>query len=571
VFGKHWQASPRIHDVTIERSVSIPMSDGTVLSGDLFRPATAGRFPALLGVHAYDQAMQSAPSRPQIVQWKNALAEAGDPQFYVRRGYVHLLVNVRGTGRSQGEYGHYGPREVKDIAEIIEWLSRQPWCDGKVGMFGASYFSVCAKQVAALNPPALKCVFAPYGYTDFYRDKFYHGGILAAAFLSTWSQSLAGVRVRGWSADTYGPEEFERRLKELRSNRDLQAIPALAAALSAPQSGAHPLLIDVMMNSEDGPYWWERNPKLEEIRVPILMGGSWDMFLLHMPGEFRAWDKVRAPKKMLIGPPVYLDRPLYQYAFESLRWFDHWLKGNDTGYLAEPPISIFITGEDSRWLQADEWPLPQTIWQPFYLHANGLLSEHEHWPHEGGTSYEDNTYNGRGGVDFQSPPLVERTEIVGPITATLFVSTTESDLLLFASLWDIHPNGRRQLLTRGWLRGSLRAVDPSKSKPWLHHHTFQNPVAIATTNPVSYDINLVPIGHVFKTGHRIMLRVSSSDTEQPGTFFEKLSQGHVLQQRPSWVTIHHDADHPSSISLPIISGNRVGTFLSGGVGLDLVK
>lgn len=566
MFSKHWELSPRSHGVHVERNVGIPMSDGAVLSADVFRPDTGGQFPALLGVHAYDQAMQSAPSHPRAMQGRNAQAEAGDPRFYVRRGYAHVIVNARGTGLSTGEYSHYGPRDVDDVIEVIAWIAAQPWCSGGVGMFGASYFSVCAKQVAARNPPHLKAVFAPYGYTDFYRDKFYHGGILAISFLTFWSRQLAGVKVRGWSRENLGDEEYERRLAALRGNRDLMVVPELAAAVASPDSGAHPLIVDVMMNPLDGPYWWQRNPVLENIRVPILIGASWDMYFLHLPGEFRAWDRIPAPKKMIVGPPLYLDRPLYQYAFESLRWFDHWLKGNDTGYMDEAPITLFVTGEDNRWLESTEWPLPQTRWYPFYFHANRLLSEHEHWPFEGASNYEDNIYNTRGGVMFMSPPMVERTEVIGPIVATLYASTTEPELLLFVSLWDIGPDGKEQLLTRGWLRGSLRQEDAERSTPWLCHHPFSEPAAVDVERPNRFTVNLVPVAHVFRTGHRIGVRVSSSDVEPLISFFDKMGQGHALQQRPSWVSIHHDAEHPSMVSLPITSGNRIGTYMSGGDG-----
>jgi hypothetical protein len=566
MFGTHWQLSPRAHSVEVERNVSIPTSDGTCLSADIFRPQGPGRFPGLLGVHAYDMAMQSAPSRPQAIQGRNAQAEAGDPNFYVRRGYVHVIVNARGTGRSQGEYSHYGPRDAQDIADVIAWMAEQPWCTGGVGMFGASYFSVCAKQVAALNPPALKAVFAPYGYTDFYRDKFYHGGILAHGFLTSWSRHLAGVRVRGWAREALGEEEYRRRLLELAADRDLMAVPELRAAVNSPESGAHPLIVDVLMNPLDGPYWAQRNPRLEDIRVPMLIGASWDMFFLHLPGEFRAWERIKSPKRMIVGPPIYLDRPLYQYAFESLRFFDHWLKDNDTGYMDGPPVRLFITGRDQSWEDAADWPLPQTAWHPFYLHERGLLSEHEHWPNEGGSSFEDNVYNSRDSLTFETPPLVESTEVIGPIVATIYASTTQPELLLFASLWDVAPSGERRLLTRGWLRGSLREVDVERSRPWHVHHPFANRQPVEPGRATRYDLNLVPIGHHFKAGHRIALRVSSSDTEPAGSFLELLAQGHVLQQAPSWVTIHHDAEHPSVLQLPITSGNRIGTFISGGSG-----
>jgi len=211
MFSKSWRVSPREHGVRVQRNIRIPTTDGITLSADIFMPAAPGKFPALLGVHAYDQAMQSVPSRPQAIQGRNAQSEAGDPTFYVRRGYVHVIVNARGTGLSEGEYTHYGPRDVQDIVEVIAWMASQPWCTGRIGMFGASYFSVCAKQVAALDPPALKAVFAPYGYTDFYRDKFYHGGILAHSFLTSWSRQPSETKPMSAAWRRFAPTETSWR------------------------------------------------------------------------------------------------------------------------------------------------------------------------------------------------------------------------------------------------------------------------------------------------------------------------------------------------------------------------
>ncbi|WP_395622169.1 CocE/NonD family hydrolase [Sphingomonas daechungensis] len=562
MFGLKWQLSPREHEVVVDRDVKIPMSDGVFISVDIFRPSSPGRYPAIVGVHAYDQAMQSAPSIPREMTFVNAQAEAGDPNFYVRRGYAHVIVNARGTGQSEGVYAHYSPREVDDIVEAIDWISKQPWCSGRVGMFGASYFSVCAKQVAARNPPALKAVFGMYGYNDFYRDKFYHGGILAAGFLTTWAGHLDGSRIKGWSKDALGAEEYDRKLQELRNDRDLMAVPALAKAISEPDLGGHPLIIDVLMNNIDGPYWAERNPALDQIKAPIMLGASWDMYMLHLPGEFRAWERVTAPKKLIVGPPRYLDRPLYQYAFESLRWFDHWLKDNDTGYLNEPAVSLYVMGSNGSWKSGEDWPLPETVWHPFYLHFKGLLSEHEHWPHEGGTSYEDNRYNERGGLLFSSPAMVEETEVIGPLTATIYATTTQSELLLFLSLWDIAPDGERTLLTRGWQKGTMRGCDHENSRPWLIKHESNHAVEIVPGETYRYDINLVPTANVFKKGHRLALGVSSGESDGAASFFQNLAKGHVLQQSPSWVTIHHDADHPSVLHVPIVRGNRIGTYVS---------
>ncbi|WP_329406893.1 CocE/NonD family hydrolase [Nocardia vinacea] len=564
MFGVNWRTSPRRYDVRVERHVSIVMDDGVELDAQVYRPDSDDQFPALLGVHAYDAAMQTTPSLPRAMNLANAQAEAGDPHFYARRGYVHVIVNARGTGASGGDYSHYGPRDVDDVVAVIEWMAAQPWCTGAVGMFGVSYFAVAAKQVAARNPEPLKAVFAPFGYTDFYRDKFYHGGILARNFVTSWTKHLANARVEGWSRKALGEEEYARRLEQLRADPDITAVPELAAALAAPDANAHPLIIDVLMNPEDGPYWHERNPDLTAIRVPIVLGACWGMYGLHLPGEFRAWKQINAPKKLIVGPPIYLNRPVYQYAEQSLRWFDHWLKGNDTGYLDEPPVQLFLPGDDGKgsWLDAHEWPLPHTTWHSFYLHREGLLSEHEHWPYEGASGYEDNTYNGRGAVTFTTPPLVERTELVGPATATVYAATTADELLLFLSLWVVDVDGNRHMLTRGWLRGSLREVDEARSEPWLPEHPYTNPKPVTPDAVHRYEISLAPTAHVFTPGQRIQFQISSGDLEQPERFVDVVAQGHLLRRDPSWISILHDAEHPSELSLPITNGNRIGTYLS---------
>mgnify|MGYP003693847587 CR=1 FL=1 len=124
---------------------------------------------------------------------------------------------------------------------------------------------------------------------------------------------------------------------------------------------------------------------------------------------------------MVIGPGVYLDRPVYQYQDESLRWFDYWLKGIDTGIMDEPPIRCFIapTGE---WKNLSDWPPPEARWTTFYLHKDGMLSEHELWPAEGSDSFDESTFE-HGALTYSTPLLVENTEVLGPSVATLYVST----------------------------------------------------------------------------------------------------------------------------------------------------
>ena len=167
MFGTKWETSKRQYGIRKEKNVSIPMSDGITIAADVFRPDATGKFPAILGVQPYERKLQSDPMMPQGLNMANGGIEAGDYNFYVRRGYAHVITSNRGTGQSGGVYDHYGPREVQDTAEVIQWIAAQPWCDGNVGMFGVSAFAVSQQQVAAIKPPQLKALFTPFGYTDF--------------------------------------------------------------------------------------------------------------------------------------------------------------------------------------------------------------------------------------------------------------------------------------------------------------------------------------------------------------------------------------------------------------------
>jgi predicted acyl esterase len=561
---KDWRTSERKYEITEEKDVSIPMSDGIKIDCDVFRPAGKGKFPGILGIQCYEKTPQTAPMIPSCMTWKNAAYEAGDPNFYVRRGYGQVVINVRGSGKSGGKYLNYGEREVQDTAEIIDWIANQPWCDGNVGMFGVSYYAVAQQQVAALNPPHLKCIFAPFGYTDFYRDKYYHGGILAHAFMRTWASHIDNCRAASWSREKMGDDNYKKAIAQVLEDKDICAVPYLVEALQNPDRAANSLLVDILINPLDGAYYQERSVKYEkDIKVPSYLGSCWANYGLHLSGAFRSWENIRnAPKKMTIGPPIYLDRPLYQYHYESLRWFDHWMKGIENGVMDGPPIRLFVMGTD-EWKAADAWPLPETQWTPFYLHFNSLLSEHEFWPGEPVDIFEDNRPH-HGSLKYLSPPIVENTEVIGPISLNLYASTTDTEILWFASLWDVAPNGEEKVLTRGWLRGSQRAIDPKRSTPWKPFHPYTKRDPLTPGEVYEFNIEILPTANLFRAGHRIGLKISCVDDEQPKNILEMIGTGHLWRQSPSMVTVYHDANHPSHLLLPITRGNLIGTYMSGG-------
>ncbi len=136
---------------------------------------------------------------------------------------------------------------------------------------------------------------------------------------------------------------------------------------------------------------------------------------------------------------VYLDRPVYQFQDESLRWFDYWLKDIDTGVMNDPPVRCFIapTGE---WKNLNDWPPPEARWTTFYLHKDAMLSEHELWPAEGSDSFDESNFE-HGSLTYATPLLVENTEVLGPSVMTLYVSTTDTDALAVRDTVADRPGG----------------------------------------------------------------------------------------------------------------------------------
>ena len=571
MFGKHWSTSERKFSVVVERDVWVPMKDGVKLHADIFRPDGEGKFPAILGYHPYDGDAQFAPIFPRAFasvtastagqEKGNGPLEAGDPNFYVRRGYVHVIANVRGSGESEGTYPFLAEPEAQDGYELIEWIARQPWCDGNVGMFGVSYFARIQHFVAAQRPPHLKCIFAPWASTDQYRDALYHGGILAQNWAVSWSGALSNIRYKSESRRDWSEAQWKEALAQALSDKDLRAYPGVMAALKNPDEGLNPLVADIVLNPHDGPFWERRKAAYDAIEVPAYIGGDWGIYGLHLPGAFRSWERLRGPKKMMLAPAAYLERPVYQLQYESLRWFDHWLKGMETGIMDEPPIRMFVAGTN-QWKNAAEWPLPETKWTPFYLHEGGRLWEREHFPNEGSSSLSDSPW-GRESLEFSSSELVEDTEVIGPVLLNLYASTTDDEVLWFVSLREVDAQRKEKVLTRGWLRGTHREIDPSRSKRWQPYHPHTRSEPLTPGKVYEFNIPIVATANLFKAGSRIKLKVACCD-DQPEHSLEAIAAGHIRRQSGSRVTVYHNEEYPSHLLLPVTAGNVIGTFVSGG-------
>ena len=564
VFGTTWSTSPREFDVIRERDVRIPARRGYELDCQVFRPAGEGPFPVILGLAPYPIDDQAANHMPVPMRYPNAHMEAGDPYFYARRGYVHVIGNLPGTGASGGEFDHMGPEAIDAVEDAIAWAAAQGWSDGRVGMFGMSYYGMVQVLVAMRQPPALKAIFCPFSVTDQFRDTYYKGGIFGYAFLKGWSVALRRARVKPMMAEAIGRQNFLALVEEAKADPENQLVPTIMEVLENIDDPVNEFLAEFIVNPTYGPHYAPRNVDYAQgCTVPGYFGACWGIYGLHLNAAFRSYVRWNGDRRVTIGPPAYLDRPITQYQDESLRWFDHHLKGIDTGLAAQPPVQVFID-DANEWRSGHDWPLPETRFTSFFLHGDGLLYEHEPWPDSAPDQIADAPEE-RGTAVYTTPPFRDDVELCGPMVLNAWISTTGTEALVYASIYKVDAAGEERLLTRGWLRASMRALDADRSTPWWPVHTMvgREPLEPGVAYPLSIDIR--PYGIRFESGTSLRLKIRTTDQGDPNPdILSNHAVGLLAGAESNVVSIHHDPRHPSHLILPITRGNLINSFRSGG-------
>jgi uncharacterized protein len=204
-------------NITIERDQYVKMRDGIKIAVDIYRPLGKGKFPALLSMSPYSKTAQDVTEYPRRFGMNGELAgmEAGDSRFFVSKGYAHIIADVRGTCKSEGEYlNMFSEKEQQDGYDLVEWIAQQSWSNSNVGMIGISYFAVIQYLVAAQQPPHLKAIFPFDGWGDLYRDIIYHGGIPSVFACGLQKEIFANKNV-SVSKQMYSEDELDRRVKGL--------------------------------------------------------------------------------------------------------------------------------------------------------------------------------------------------------------------------------------------------------------------------------------------------------------------------------------------------------------------
>jgi len=476
------QSAP-IYNIQSDTNLRISMLDGVRLAADVYRPRAPGqKFPALLAISPYTKDLQI--SNVPIAQ-----NEAGITEFWVPRGYVHIIVDSRGTNDSEGKFDNRGPIEQQDFIELIDWAASQPWCNGSVGMVGCSYFSLVMLLAAIHQPEPLKAIFPYDAWTDKYRHLYYPGGIPQTGYMWMWFSAMSNLHFSsGRSKDLSGLQDMMRE----------------GLGFEHPYDGEH--------------HWTvSPQPHIDKIKIPTYFGSDWSFYWDHLPGAFAGWEGVRdIPKRMLIGPKPHPWRPFGAYHQEALRWYDHWLKGMDTGVMDGPPIQLYVQGED-RWRGETEWPPARAEWKKFFLGGGsggleGSLSEN------GGATGERTYVNdpmnrewryGNPRLVYRTEPMSSPMELTGPLFMHLVGRSSIEDTDWIVTLLDESPNGEVRILTRGCLRASHRDLDEEKSRPGRPWHPHTRSVPLIPNQEEVFEIEVVPTSNLFQPGHRVRLEISS--------------------------------------------------------------
>lgn len=512
-----------------DNNVVVTMRDGTALLADVHRPDAQERFPALIAASPYPRQMQDFGAPAGFI-------EAGVTDFWVPRGYVHVIANVRGTCGSGGTFGFFDAQERRDMHDLVEWAAAQPWCDGNVGMIGISYFAMTQLEAAVERPPHLKAIFPVAVTADLYEGASHHG-LLSSSFITPFLSMMGLTSERSDKLWRSKPIGLARRVlntprlhRKFATMNGEAAVTMLRQLIKLPHD-PHPwdeLWLDAAVNHPTRDEWWdERNllPLLGNVDIPVYLGCDWENVPLHLPSTFTSWKALSHNTCVRIGMlgQFGLTWPWESLHTEALAWYDHWLKGRDTGILDGPPIRYFLPGAD-QWRTAETWPPSDAPHREFALRADGVLSEDEGAP--GAREYmvlgaglgrpKPSTIDPPTLLTWTTDPLPEDVDVVGDIELRLVASATAIDVGWFATLQDVAPDGQSSDVTAGWLRASLREVDERDSRPGAPALPCRNPQAVPLGEDVEYRIPLVANARRFQAGHRIRL-VLAGDDQDPAT------------------------------------------------------
>lgn len=555
--------------ITVDLDIPITMDDGSTLMASTFMPSGNGRFPALVSIGPYGKDLvfrESNPDEwnymvhnfPETVEGTSgdyAVFGTVDPEIWVRLGYAVIRVDSRGSGRSAGYLDPLSIRETLDAYACIEWVARQKWSSGRVGMAGMSYYAMIQWSVAVLNPPHLSAICPWDGGADLYRDVTYHGGIPCYSFVSTWYTNLVQ---HGAVKDNPAARS------EHSAGRDI-------ADEESPENGKADLVGNIKKHRMDDAFY-RRSPDLRKIRVPLLSCGNWGGMGLHLRGNTEGFILASSSDRWLEihGGPYWVT--FYTRYGRKLMadFFDHYLKGADNGWERTPRVMLWLrhpTG-DYELRAGNSWPLGGTT--RLYMGSSfGLYSEAP-------AKYGYAEYRSDGeGVTFMTPPLNGSIRILGPVASELHVSSSYTDADIFVILRVFQPDMKEVTFydfldphtpaAMGWLRASHRREERGRTLPWRPFHSHTKIESLKPGSVYRIRIEVSPTGLLVPRGYRIGLSIRGRDYEYGGgevKFGHLVMRGtgpfyHEALDRKYTVRVHYGPGLRSCVILPLDNSSRV--------------
>ncbi len=565
--------------VTIERNVPAKMRDGATLYADVYRPESSGLLPVLLRRTPYDKAYTTSTLHPE---------------WFARHGYIVVSQDVRGRYTSEGEWYPFR-HEADDGYDTVEWAAALPGSNGRVAMFGASYVGATQLLAAVATPPHLAGIMPAVTAADYYQGWTYEAGAFSQSFVQSWTILLMQDTARR-AGDLDALESLYDA--QLMMPRIYNRLPLTELGGVAGVAKLAPYYLDWLKHSTRDDYWrqWAIYPRYERITTPALhIAGWYDVFLEGSLQNYRglrdqaATSEAREGQRLLVGPWHHAPWNSYPGGVDfgpeganianqaQLRWLDFAVKGERNGLEQEPPVRLFVMGEN-RWRSEDDWPLQRARDLEYFLHSDGgaqqlhgdgALSLHppgDESPDNfhyiasapvqsvGGHSccneavapmgpYDQRKVEARGDVlCYTTAPLAEDTEVTGWVTCWLWAATTAADADWTAKLVDVFPDGRAINLTDGVARARFR-------------DSIETPSPITPGEVYEYRIAMRATSNVFKAGHRIRLEVTSSNfpmyDRNPGVVKEP-AEVRLVDLGSATHTVFHDWMRPSHLTLPVV-------------------
>ena len=573
------------YKVAVEKDQPMRTRDGICLRADIYRPDAPGRFPVLLVRTPYD---------------KGAGMALTEKDYFPPRGYVVVVQDTRGRHNSEGEFYPF-VHEARDGYDAVEWAAALPWSDGKVGMVGQSYLGLVQYYAASRRPPHL-CAAAPVsGPVTYFENFAYRRGVLELGWMLAYFMFMARDTLA--RKGIYG--EHRARLDSYVSRPEIPMAPLKREVYrhlplrdwgERLHDGA-PYLADYLRHWTADSFWAETDlrPRFGEFDTPMLHVGSWyDVFqydtlamYLGMRDGARSAETRRA-QKLTMGPWAHLmpysiptsrgtgdidfgSEAIIELHALQLRWFDRFLKGIANNVVEEPPVRLFVMGEN-RWRDENEWPLKRTRYTEMFLHSGGRANTlggdgrlgaqrpidepHDSFvydpddpvPTRGGTTlglkagaFDQREIEQRNDVLVYTGDVLERDlEVTGPVTMFLWAASSASDTDFTAKLCDVLPDGYVRNVVEGVVRARFR-------------DSLASPTPIVPGRVYEYRLDLWATSYLFKAGHRLRLEVSSSNfpryDRNPNTGHNLFEDAEIARAQQS---VFHDSRYASRVVLPVI-------------------